>query len=115
MAYVSGRLTGRHIIWPRISPGKTWEGVVGGLVFVMGLAFIIAQYVRDLSTVEWCILGLITAIAGTVGDFLESWLKRGAGVKDSGNILPGHGGVLDRIDSLLLSAPFITLYLYLVL
>ena len=115
MAYVSGRLTGRHIVWLRISPGKTWEGVLGGVVFVMGLAFVMAQFVQDLSTLEWCFFGLIAAVSGTIGDFLESWLKRSAGLKDSGNILPGHGGVLDRIDSLLFAVPFLTLYLYLLL
>lgn len=115
MAYVSGRLTGRHTVWQRVSPGKTWEGILGGLVFVMALSFIMAQFVQDLSTMEWCFFGLVSSATGTMGDFLESWMKRSAGLKDSGNILPGHGGMLDRIDSLLLSVPFLTLYLYLVL
>ena len=115
MAYVSGRLAGRHTIWTRISPHKTWEGAIGGVVFVLGLALILSRLVNDLSFMEWCWFGLITAITGTIGDFFESWLKRRAGLKDSGKILPGHGGVLDRIDSLLFSTPFITMYLYLVL
>ena len=115
MAYVSGRLAGRHTIWKRISPRKTWEGAIGGVVFVLGLAFIMSGLVYDLSFLEWCWFGLIAAVTGTIGDFFESWLKRKAGLKDSGKILPGHGGVLDRFDSLLFSTPFITLYLYLVL
>jgi phosphatidate cytidylyltransferase len=115
MAYVCGKLFGRHTIWKRISPGKTWEGAIGGLVFLMLLAWFFARLVPDLGILEWCIFGVIASVTGTMGDFLESWMKRKAGLKDSGRILPGHGGMLDRIDSLLLSTPFLTLYLYLVL
>ena len=115
MAYVCGRLLGRHIIWPEISPKKTWEGAVGGLVFTMLLAVLMGYYAEGLTIFQWIGFGLIAVIAGTLGDFLESYLKRSAGVKDSGKILPGHGGVLDRIDSLLLSVPFLTLYLFLLI
>ena len=113
MAYVCGRLLGQHKIWPEISPKKTWEGAVGGLVFTMLLAVLMGYYAEGLTIFQWIGFGLIAVISGTLGDFLESYLKRSAGVKDSGKILPGHGGVLDRIDSLLLSVPFLTLYLYL--
>ena len=115
MAYVTGRLLGRHLIWKKVSPGKTWEGAAGGAIFALGVAFLMSRYVDDMGLPEWMVFGLIAIVAGTLGDFLESWMKRGAGKKDSGRILPGHGGVLDRIDSLLFSAPFLTLYLYLIM
>ena len=115
MAYVIGKLLGSHTIWKRVSPGKTWEGAIGGLIFIMVLAFFMARRIPELDLMEWGFFALIAAVAGTLGDFLESWMKRRAGLKDSGRILPGHGGILDRIDSLLLSTPFLTLYLYLVL
>ena len=115
MAYVSGKLTGRHPMWKKVSPRKTWEGAIGGLLFLMVLVHFMSRWVPDLNLAEWGFFGLIAAVTGTLGDFLESWMKRRAGLKDSGKLLPGHGGVLDRIDSLLLSTPFITLYLYMVL
>jgi phosphatidate cytidylyltransferase len=115
MAYVTGRLAGRHVIWKKVSPGKTWEGAAGGVLFTVGLAYLLFRQVGELGLAEWVVFGIIVAVAGTLGDFLESRMKRGAGLKDSGRILPGHGGVLDRFDSLLVSAPFVTLYLYIVI
>ncbi len=115
MAYVCGRLAGRHVIRAEISPGKTWEGAVGGALFTVMLALVLSRYETDLNLLQWVFFAIVAVVSGTAGDFLESGLKRSAGVKDSGKLLPGHGGILDRIDSLLVSAPFITLYLYLVM
>ncbi len=115
MAYVSGRLMGKNHIWPAVSPGKTWEGSIGGAGFTIGLALIFSRYFHELSTGEWIAFSCIVVLFGTLGDFLESWIKRKAGVKDSGNLLPGHGGVLDRFDSFLLAIPFVTIYLNFVL
>ncbi|MCK4748427.1 MAG: phosphatidate cytidylyltransferase, partial [Bacteroidales bacterium] len=115
MAYVSGRLVGSNRIWPAVSPGKTWEGSIGGAGFTIGLALIFSRYFPELSSVEWAAFAGIIILFGTLGDFLESWIKRKAGVKDSGNLLPGHGGVLDRFDSFLLAIPFVTIYLNFVL
>ncbi len=114
MAYVSGRLTGKHPVWPSVSPAKTWEGSLGGALFTFGLALVFSRYYPDLSTGEWSGFAGIVILFGSLGDFFESWLKRKAGVKDSGRLLPGHGGILDRFDSLLLSLPFVTLYLNLI-
>ena len=110
-AYFIGSLIGKHKLFERISPGKTWEGSAGGTVFAMltawGLSFVFIQ----LDALHWIILSLIIVIFGTLGDLVESMLKRSLGLKDSGNILPGHGGILDRFDAVLLSAPFVFVYL----
>ena len=110
-AYFIGSLIGKHKLFERISPGKTWEGSTGGTVFAMltawGLSFVFIQ----LDALHWIILSLIIVIFGTLGDLVESMLKRSLGLKDSGNILPGHGGILDRFDAVLLSAPFVFVYL----
>jgi len=110
-AYITGVLTGRNKILPSISPKKTWEGLIGGLIFVLGTAYILSLYIKDFTLIQWIILSVIVVIAGTTGDFFESFLKRKAGVKDSGNWLPGHGGILDRFDSFLFIVPFIFLFL----
>ncbi|MFC2112790.1 phosphatidate cytidylyltransferase [Bacteroidota bacterium] len=110
MAYVTGRLAGKHRIWPAVSPNKTWEGSIGGAGFTIGLALIFSGYFTWLSTGEWIAFAGIVILFGTLGDFLESWIKRMANVKDSGKILPGHGGILDRFDSFLLAIPFVTIY-----
>lgn len=103
-AYFCGRLFGRHKIAPAISPGKTWEGAIGGAVFVL----IYMNYVRDAGwltfNAPWLVMAIVALILTAVsvcGDLLESWLKRAAGVKDSSQLLPGHGGVFDRVDSLI--------------
>ena len=110
-AYFVGSLIGKHKLFERISPGKTWEGSAGGAVFAIltawGLSFLFTQ----LDVVHWIFLSLIIVITGTLGDLVESMLKRSLGIKDSGNILPGHGGMLDRFDAVLLSAPFVFVYL----
>lgn len=120
-AYCVGSLLGRHKLFPRVSPGKSWEGSIGGGIVVLGVAWAIATYVdngtwlgheRMLSLWSWLGLGLIVVIFGTWGDLVESLLKRTMGIKDSGNILPGHGGMLDRFDSSLLAIPAAVVYLY---
>ena len=118
-AYLCGSLLGKHKLFPRISPGKSWEGSIGGGILVMGIAVLIwyltEQYgVNELSlnAFEWVGLGLTVVIFGTWGDLIESLLKRTLGIKDSGTILPGHGGMLDRFDSSLLAIPAAVVYLY---
>ena len=118
-AYCCGSLLGRHKLLPRISPGKSWEGSIGGFVFVAAAAALI-WYLTDLYGVndlqlnlwQWIGLGLVVAVFGTWGDLVESLFKRTLGIKDSGNILPGHGGMLDRFDSSLLAIPAAVVYLY---
>ena len=110
-AYLVGSTFGKHKILPRISPGKSWEGVIGGMVIGIGTAIILAMFFELLEMIQWIVISILIAITGTIGDFIESGIKRKAGVKDSGNIFPGHGGMLDRIDSVLFSAPFVFLYL----
>jgi len=110
-AYFIGSLFGKHKLFERISPGKTWEGSAGGALFALLTAWGLSFVFHRLDVVQWLILALITIIAGTLGDLVESMLKRSLGIKDSGNILPGHGGILDRFDAVLLSAPFVFVYL----
>ena len=118
-AYICGSLLGKHKLFPRISPGKSWEGSIGGGILVMIVAVIIwhlsEQYdVNDLqlSALQWAGLGLVVVVFGTWGDLVESLFKRTLGIKDSGNILPGHGGMLDRFDSTLMAFPAAVVYLY---
>jgi phosphatidate cytidylyltransferase len=115
MAYVSGRMAGKHPMWARISPKKTWEGSIGGTLFAVILAIVLSRFNNVLTLPAWIGLAMVVVVFGTLGDFLESWLKRRAGKKDSGSLLPGHGGILDRFDSLLLAAPFVNIYLLLLL
>ncbi|MEO1010359.1 MAG: phosphatidate cytidylyltransferase [Bacteroidota bacterium] len=105
-AYLVGSSIGRTKLYPSISPKKTVEGTLGGLIFAVGAAYIIGKYEPVISPAQWIILAVIIVIGGSLGDLLESKLKRAAGVKDSGAILPGHGGMLDRLDSLVFAAPF---------
>lgn len=103
-AYFSGKAFGKHKLAPSISPGKSWEGVVGGMVCVIIYMIIVWNMGWLAFNVSWfgaVIIGLILAIVSVCGDLLESWLKRAAGIKDSSHLLPGHGGVFDRIDSLI--------------
>ena len=114
-AYCFGMLFGRHRLFERISPKKSWEGVIGGIIACVAGAYITHNWfdeffqVPDLAT--WVGMSVIVAVFATFGDLVESLIKRTVGVKDSGNILPGHGGILDRIDSLLLVAPAVLIYL----
>jgi len=113
-AYCVGSLIGRHKLFPRISPGKSWEGSIGGAVFVLAAAWAISHFLDDgmLTLPQWLGLGLVVVFFGTWGDLVESLLKRTLGIKDSGSILPGHGGMLDRFDSSLLAIPAAVVYLY---
>ena len=115
-AYCVGSLLGRHKLFPRVSPGKTWEGSVGGGLLVLVAAAIVGwltgENTASLSIPVWMGLGLVVVVFGTLGDLVESLFKRTLGVKDSGNILPGHGGMLDRFDSSLMAIPAAVIYLY---
>ena len=113
-AYIFGTLIGKNRIYPALSPKKSWEGAFGGLIFAMAGAYFLNKYFKVLSLQQWILLAMIVVIAATLGDFIESALKRNANVKDSGKFLPGHGGVLDRFDSFLFSIPFVFVYLYIV-
>ena len=118
-AYLFGSLLGRHKLFPRISPGKSWEGSIGGGLLVIG-GMVLAWYLTDLygyndlglNAWQWAGLGLTVVVFGTWGDLVESLLKRTLGIKDSGHILPGHGGMLDRFDSTLMAIPAAVVYLY---
>jgi phosphatidate cytidylyltransferase len=111
-AFFVGSAMGKKPLAPRISPKKTWEGTLGGFAATVILALLVGLFSR-LSVWQGLFLGVVLGVAGPVGDLVESALKRGAGVKDSGAFLPGHGGVLDRIDSVIFCAPI--LYYFVVL
>lgn len=106
-AYLSGRIFGKHPLFPRISPKKTWEGTIGGILFTIGASVLIAHYLDDRQSYTfWIISALIIAPCAILGDLLESLIKRSLQIKDSGNIMPGHGGILDRFDATLFTVPF---------
>jgi phosphatidate cytidylyltransferase len=109
MAYIVGSLIGKTPLSP-ISPKKTWEGTIGGIILAVVVVTLIGRYVMQGDAWQFATLAMISAVAGTFGDLLESKLKRLAGVKDSGQIMPGHGGFLDRFDSLLLAVPFVWIF-----
>ena len=117
-AYISGSLLGRHKLFPRVSPGKSWEGSIGGGLLVLAVAALVGYLANSsegghtLSIPAWMGLGLVVVFFGTWGDLVESLFKRTLGIKDSGNILPGHGGMLDRFDSSLMAFPAAVVYLY---
>jgi len=110
-AYLIGKNFGRQKLFPRISPKKTVEGFLGGLFFSCVSSYFIAEYTNTLDFTSWLILAIIVSVFGTLGDLIESKFKRQANVKDSGVIMPGHGGLLDRLDSIIFAAPFIYLFL----
>ena len=115
-AYYAGSRLGKHKLYPKISPGKTIEGSIGGLIGSIGGALIFRKYFLSHIEVYHCvILALGLGIMGQLGDLCESMIKRSVGVKDSGHLLPGHGGILDRIDSIIFSAPFLYYYVFLIL
>lgn len=109
-AYLVGSTCGRHRLCERISPKKSWEGFFGGLAGAMIAGFVTARCI-GISPALWVGLSVVAAVAGVAGDLVESMFKRAAGVKDSGKSIPGHGGVLDRFDALLLATPFVCIYL----
>ena len=104
-AYLTGRAIGRHKLMPTVSPGKTWEGLLGGIGSTLGMAWLIALGWKELPLALWIASAVVISVSSTIGDLLESALKRAKGVKDSGSLLPGHGGILDRFDGFLLAAP----------
>ena len=105
-AYLVGKSIGRNKLFPSVSPKKTIEGFVGGLLFALVAAYVLYCYSEELNLQQWLILAIVVVVTGSIGDLVESKFKRLAGVKDSGAILPGHGGLLDRLDSLIFAAPF---------
>lgn len=112
-AYFVGSTLGKHPLMKKVSPKKSWEGFFGGLIFCFGAAYFIGKYYISLSSMDWMVLAAIVVVFGNLGDLTESAMKRNAGIKDSGNFMPGHGGVLDRFDSLIFSSPIALVYLQL--
>ncbi|HEX3009181.1 MAG TPA: phosphatidate cytidylyltransferase [Bacteroidales bacterium] len=112
-AYLTGMAFGKHPLFKRISPKKSWEGFAGGTVLTIGMSFLVAQFSHEINIYQWTIVAVIIAIFGVLGDLVESMLKRSLDVKDSGNFLPGHGGILDRFDSLIISSPFVFTFIQL--
>ena len=120
-AYLSGSLFGKHKLFPRVSPGKSWEGSIGGGIIVVAVAALVSYLepttadgvkLSGMNIAEWMGLGLVVVFFGTWGDLVESLFKRTLGIKDSGNVLPGHGGMLDRFDSSLMAIPSAVVYIY---
>lgn len=111
-AFFVGSRIGRHKMSPHISPNKSWEGAIGGWCAALISAAVWAWYRYDAVSMDWLIVAAVTSLAAQLGDLVESLIKRGAGVKDSANLLPGHGGIYDRIDALLLAAPVFALALW---
>ena len=113
-AYLVGSTIGRTKLYEKVSPNKTVEGAFGGLVAALIGAYIISKYFTDLSMINWIIIAAIVVTFGLLGDLIESKFKREAGVKDSSNFIPGHGGFLDRLDSVIFAAPFVYVYLHVI-
>lgn len=111
MAYISGSFIGKTPL-SKISPKKTWEGTIGGIILCVVTITLIGYFTGYYSIKDWIIISLCSAVFGTLGDLLESKLKRMASVKDSGSLMPGHGGFLDRFDSMLVAIPFVFIYYY---
>ncbi|MDD4602683.1 MAG: phosphatidate cytidylyltransferase [Bacteroidales bacterium] len=114
VAYLYGKQFGKHKFFERISPKKTWEGTIAGGIVTLLAAFFFSVFIKDLTLCDWLIMATLILIFGTYGDLAESLIKRSLNIKDSGNILPGHGGILDRFDTVLISAPFVFLYFFLI-
>jgi len=110
-AYFFGKAFGRTKLFERISPGKTWEGWLGGTLLCLGVSYVLSLFLQDMDLPHWIGVALIVSVFGVLGDLVESMLKRSLQVKDSGSLLPGHGGILDRFDSLLMVVPFIVAFL----
>lgn len=110
-AYTFGVTLGRHKMFPRVSPRKSWEGLIGGFFTTALVAWLLSLVFYNIPVIHWLTIGFISAVMGVFGDLVESMFKRSIGVKDSGKFLPGHGGMLDRFDALLLAAPIVYVYL----
>lgn len=113
-AYCVGMLIGKHRLFERISPKKSWEGSIGGAIVTVAVAVLLGNYFDFMSLWTWIGMSLVVVVFGTWGDLVESLLKRQLGVKDSGHILPGHGGILDRFDSCMLAVPAVIIYLFMI-
>jgi phosphatidate cytidylyltransferase len=111
-AYLVGSAIGKHKIIPRITPGKTWEGTVGGVVCNFIVAYLLSILFGVFSFAEWAVIATIVSVFATLGDWVESMMKRSLNVKDSGNLLPGHGGMLDRFDAFFFAIPFVAAYIW---
>jgi phosphatidate cytidylyltransferase len=111
-AYLSGSLLGKHKLFPRISPKKSWEGSIGGALLTVLSAVVIARFYLFMNVWQWVGMALVVVVFGTFGDLTESLIKRHLGIKDSGKMLPGHGGILDRLDSMLFAIPAVVVYIY---
>ncbi|MBN2165754.1 MAG: phosphatidate cytidylyltransferase [Marinilabiliaceae bacterium] len=109
-AYLVGVSFGKRRLFPRISPKKSWEGFVGGVVLTLFLGVVLSQFISVISLFDFIVAGLIISVLGTWGDLTESMLKRSKGIKDSSDLLPGHGGILDRFDALTFAAPMVYIY-----
>lgn len=114
-AYLFGRKLGSHKLFERHSPKKTWEGFFGGVLTSVLVSFIISLFFKEIPFLVWGGMAVLIVSFGTLGDLVESMLKRSLDAKDSGSLLPGHGGLLDRFDGLLIAAPIVYAYLYLIL
>ena len=104
-AYLVGRSIGRNRLMPSVSPGKTWEGLMGGVALTLLVGWSLSRVWDELDSGQWMVSAVVVAVTASIGDLLESAFKRARAVKDSGNILPGHGGILDRFDGFLLAMP----------
>lgn len=113
-AYLIGKLLRKHHLFKRVSPAKTWEGWIGGSVSTLIMSGLLGRYYFGMNYAHWIAMALIIIIAGPFGDLVKSRLKRSLNVKDSGRLLPGHGGILDRFDSLLCSSSFILCYVIII-
>lgn len=114
-AYLTGRIAGKNKLFERISPKKTWEGTIGGIVFTFISAYLISYFTEANDTLFWIVSAAIIAPTAIFGDLLESLFKRSLNIKDSGTILPGHGGILDRFDAAFMTAPFFLVWVYIYL
>ncbi|MCK5535764.1 MAG: phosphatidate cytidylyltransferase [Bacteroidales bacterium] len=110
-AYIFGSTLGKNKLFERISPKKSWEGAIGGGASSIVVAYILSTYLPIISTIDWIIVGLLIAVFSNFGDLIQSLYKRSINIKDSGNILPGHGGILDRFDSFIFASPIVVLYI----
>jgi len=113
-AYLVGSKIGKNRLFERISPKKSWEGFIGGVIFAIIAGVIFSNIWTELSLIQWIAFAVTTSVSATYGDLFESMLKRSLNIKDSGNILPGHGGILDRFDAPLFAAPMVSLLLYVI-
>lgn len=113
-AYLVGSAIGKHRLFERISPRKTWEGTIGGGILALATGYFISQHFTQIETRDWLVISLIVVIFSSYGDLFESMFKRSINAKDSGRLLPGHGGILDRFDGVIMAAPFVFVYLIIV-